>query len=395
MNPNTQHYDAIILGAGAAGLMCAIEAGYQDKRVLLIEHNDSVGKKIRISGGGRCNFTNIHAEPSRYVSQNPRFCYSALAGYTPDDFIAYIERHGIDYHEKKLGQLFCDGSAQQVIDALLQDCEYANVDVRLSCNVQDISKETDFTVDTDQGTFQSTALVVATGGLSIPKLGATNMGYNIAKQFDVPIVPCHPGLVPLTLSSRDKVRLDDLSGTSFEAEVSIGKTRFQEAILITHRGLSGPAILQISSFWNEGDDLIINLFPETNAEEALLELKASDPKTMPKEFLLQNLSARLAQRLCDLYDWEDPLGEISNKAIRDMAKTLQEWHINVEGTEGYPKAEVTCGGIDTQALSPKTMECRNTPGLYFIGEVMDVTGWLGGYNFQWAWASAVAAGRSV
>ena len=388
-------YDVIILGGGAAGLMCAIEAGYRDRRVLLIEHNDSVGKKIRISGGGRCNFTNLHAEPSCYVSQNPRFCYSALAGYTAQDFIDYVERHGIDYEERKHGQLFCEGSAQQIIDALLQDCEYAGVEIRFGCSVRDVRKESEYIVDTDQGSFHAAALVVATGGLSIPKLGATNIGYNIAKQFDVPIVPCWPGLVPITLAPKDMARLDDLSGTSFEAAVSIGNTRFQEAVLITHRGLSGPAILQISSYWNEGEDIVLNLFPEIKVEEALLALKASAPKTMPKAFLLQGLSARLAQRLCDLYDWEDPLGETSDKAIRAMAQSLQHWSLQVDGTEGYAKAEVTCGGVDTQALSPKTMECRDTPGLYFIGEVMDVTGWLGGYNFQWAWASAAAAGRAV
>ena len=395
MESTNQHYDAIVLGGGAAGLMCAFEAGYRDKRVLLIEHNDTVGKKIRISGGGRCNFTNIHAEPKHYLSQNPRFCYSALSKYTPQDFIAYVERHDITYHEKKLGQLFCDGSAQQIIDALVHDCECAKVDICLQCDVRKVHKETDFIVDTSQGTFHAAALVIATGGLSIPKLGATNIGYTIAEQFGVPIVPCRPGLVPITLATKDLARLADLSGIAFDAEVSVGKTCFEEAVLITHRGLSGPAMLQISSHWNEGDALVLNLFPETNVEEALFALKSSAPKTMPKEFLLQRLSARLAQRLCDLYDWEDPLGETSDKAIRTMAKSLQQWHINIDGTEGYAKAEVTCGGIDTKALAPKTMEVRDTPGLYFIGEIMDVTGWLGGYNFQWAWASGRLAGISA
>jgi predicted Rossmann fold flavoprotein len=395
MSEIINNYDVIILGAGAAGLMCAIEAGYADKRVLLIEHNDTVGKKIRISGGGRCNFTNINTEPSRYVSQNPRFCYSALSRYTPEDFIAYVERHGIDYHEKKLGQLFCDGSAQQIIDALLQDCEYAGVELRVSCTVSSVEKEEDFTVNTNQGVFYGKALVVATGGLSIPKMGATSFGYTLAEQFGIPVLPCTPGLVPMALNEKDLMRLDDLSGIAFDAAVSIGKTRFEEAVLITHRGLSGPAILQISSFWNQGDDISINLFPDINVEDELMELKYSAPKTMPKEFMLQRVSARLAQRLCDLYDWEDPLGEISDKFLRNMAKSLQDWRIHIPGTEGYPKAEVTCGGVDTRALSPKTMECKDLLGLYFIGEVMDVTGWLGGYNFQWAWASAVAAGRAV
>lgn len=386
-------YDVIIVGAGAAGLMCAIEAGNRGRRVLLLEHNETVGQKIGISGGGRCNFTNINAEPSRYVSQNPRFCYSALSRYTPADIVAYIERHDIPYHEKKLGQLFCDDSAQRVIDALLMDCAAAQVDIRLNGTVDMVEKGDLFSLTTWRGIFQAPALVIATGGLSIPQLGATDFGYRIAEQFGMRVVPCAPGLVPLKLADREE--LADLSGISFDAIVSCGKTSFEESALITHRGLSGPAILQISSFWEEGQNIVIDMFPGINLEELLLKTKRISPKKYPKSVLATQLSTRLAQRLCERYDWSKPLGETQDAALRAMAQQLQQWHIRPDETEGFGKAEVTCGGIDTRALSPKTMEAREIPGLYFIGEVVDVTGWLGGYNFQWAWASGVAAGNAV
>lgn len=388
-------WDVIILGGGAAGLMCAREAGQRGLRVLLVEHNDAVGKKIRISGGGRCNFTNIHAEPSRYVSNNPRFCHSALAGYTPRDFIAFVEQHGIAYHEKKLGQLFCDGSAQQIIDALVSDCIAAGVEIRLGCSVCEVTKGETFTVETEQGTLHAPALVVATGGLSIAKLGATDLGYRIATQFGLPLVPCAPGLVPFTLSESELDALSPLSGVSFDARVSCGKTSFDEAVLITHRGLSGPAILQISSFWTSGAPIILDLFPGVRLEELLLETKRRAPSTQPGALLRERLTVRFTKTLCERHGWNRPLGEMSDKGLRAMAAALQQWRITPRGTEGYAKAEVTRGGVDTRALSPKTMEAREVPGLYFIGEAMDVTGWLGGYNFQWAWASAVAAGRAV
>lgn len=393
--PAATTYDAIILGGGAAGLMCAIEAGNGGRRVLLIEHNDAVGKKIRISGGGRCNFTNIHTEPNRFISSNPRFCYSALSRYTPKDFLAWIERHGIAWHEKKLGQLFCDDSAQQIIDALVSDCAAAGVNIRLNCHVSSVDHDGDYIVDTSLGEFRAPALVVATGGLSIAKLGASDIGYQIAEQFGVPVVPCAPGLVPITLAQNDLDGLKSLSGNSFDARASIGKTHFEESILITHRGVSGPAILQISSYWSPGQAIRIDLFPDSRLDEELLRLKRDEPQTRPERFLRTRLTARFAKLLCERHGWERPFCEMSDKNLRRMAAALQQWQLPARGTEGYPKAEVTRGGVNTKALSPKTMETRDVPGLYFIGEVMDVTGWLGGYNFQWAWASAVAAGRAL
>lgn len=388
-------YDAIILGGGAAGLMCAIEAGQRGRRVLLVEHNDAVGKKIRISGGGRCNFTNVNAEPGRYVSANPRFCHSALSGYTPKDFIAFVDSHGIAWHEKKLGQLFCDGSAQQIIDALLVDCAAAGVEIRLGCKVHEVRKAENYIVTTEHGDFSAPALVVATGGLSIAKLGATDLAYRIATQFSVPLTPRAPGLVPFTLPESDLGALSQLSGVAFDARVRCGKIAFDEAVLITHRGLSGPAILQISSYWEADAAIQLDLFPDLRLEELLLEGKRRTPAAQPGTFLRERLSARFAKRLCEKHGWNRPFGEMSDKGLRAMATALQQWRITPSGTEGYAKAEVTRGGVDTRALSPKTMEVRATPGLYFIGEAMDVTGWLGGYNFQWAWASGAAAGRAL
>lgn len=389
-------YDAVVLGGGAAGLMCAIEAGKRGRRVLLMEHNDTVGKKIRISGGGRCNFTNIHTDSQSYLSSNPRFAISALSRYTPADFIAFIERHGIAYHEKKLGQLFCDGSSQLIIDALLRECADANVEIRVGCRAHDISKLDEFVINTSQGTVRAKALVVATGGLSIPKLGATDFGYRIARQFGLNVIPCAPGLAPLTLSGDDLCHYADLSGTSFDAAVSCGRIAFEESVLITHRGLSGPAILQISSYWDKGMPIAINLFPDgAPLEDELMRLKRNAPTTFPKQFLASRFSSRFAQRLAELHSWSRPFGQMPDADVRTMALALEDWRITPAGTEGYAKAEVTRGGVDTKDLSPKTMETRHVPGLYFIGEVVDVTGWLGGYNFQWAWASAVAAGMTL
>jgi predicted Rossmann fold flavoprotein len=361
----------------------------------VIEHNTTVGKKIRISGGGRCNFTNIHTDPERYLSDNPRFCYSALSKYTPSDFVAFVEKHGIAYHEKKLGQLFCDGSAQQIIDALLKDCAEAGVEIRCDCGVEEVRREDGYIVDTTQGEFRATALVVATGGLSIPRMGASDLGYRVAAQFGMNIVSCEPGLVPFVVGEEGSDGLSDLSGISFDALVSIGKTAFEEAVLITHRGLSGPAILQISSYWKEGDLLTLDLFPGVDLGEELLRIKGDAPKTTPKSYLRRRFSSRFALRLCDRNGWQRSFGEMPDAEVRAMAESLQRWTVAVDDTEGYAKAEVTRGGVDTRGLSPKTMEARDVPRLYFIGEVMDVTGWLGGYNFQWAWASAAAAGSAV
>jgi hypothetical protein len=390
-----EKYDAIVLGGGAAGLMCALTAATRGRNVLLLEHNPSIGNKIRISGGGRCNFTNLHAEPDRYLSENPRFCHSAFARYTPADFVQYVERHKIAYHEKKLGQLFCDGSAQQIIDALVNDCKAAGVDVRCGCHIDTVERADTYSLKTSLGEFTTDALVVATGGLSIPKMGASDLGYRVATQFGLHITDTRPGLVPLTLDEDELSWIVDLSGISFDAIVSIGSVSFEEAVLITHRGLSGPAILQISSYWNPGDSLTIDLFPNINLDDELMRAKKNDPKASPKAFLARQLPSRLADGLCQQYEWSRPLGETRDAELRAMAERLQHWTIPIPDTEGFAKAEVTCGGIDTKELSPKTMESRSTLGLYFIGEVVDVTGWLGGYNFQWAWSSAVAAGDAL
>lgn len=389
------HFDAIVIGGGAAGLMCASQIGAHGRRVLLLEHNDRVGKKIFISGGGRCNFTNIGAKPANFLSSNPRFCTSALTRYTPQDFIGWIESHGIAYHEKKLGQLFCDDSAQQIIDALLSDCRSANVDIRTACTVRSVDKDDRFSVDTSLGLFTGDALIIATGGLSIPKLGASSLGYRIAEQFDIPVIPTRPGLVPLTLAEDDLEALGDLAGVAFDAKVTVNKITFEEAVLVTHRGLSGPAILQVSSYRADGDPVTIDSLPHLDPEGELLRLKNAEPKSVPFGFLNRHFSRRFAQRLCEHHGWIKPLGETSDKDLRKMAEQLRRWTIPVSGTEGYAKAEVTCGGVDTRALSPKTMEAKNAPGLYFIGEVVDVTGWLGGYNFQWAWSSAHAAATAI
>lgn len=390
-----QDYDVIVLGAGAAGLMCAAEAGKRGKRVLLLEHNDTPGRKIKISGGGRCNFTNLHAEPARYISANPRFCYSALSRFTPQDFIALVRKHGIAFHEKKLGQLFCDGSSQQIIDLLLRECAAGHVRILTSCTVQDVQHTDRHVVRTSLGSFLAPALVVATGGLSIPKLGATDIGYRIARQFGLKLTECRPALVPLTLAGDDLKALSDLSGISFDAIASANGASFEEAVLITHRGLSGPAILQVSSYWEGGLPVRLNAIPGADLAALLLQAKRTAPKQMPRAFLSERLSARFAQRLCERHGWDTRLGEMSDAALRAMAAALQQWDIPIKGTEGYAKAEVTRGGVDTRALNPRTMEANDAPGLYFIGEVVDVTGWLGGYNFQWAWSSAVAAAQAL
>jgi len=395
MTSSSEYFDAIIIGGGAAGLMCAIEASQLGQRVLLLEHSDRVGKKIRISGGGRCNFTNLNTDPNRFISQNPRFCYSALARYTPRDFLDFVERHGIAWHEKKLGQLFCDESAQLIIDALVADATAAGAEIRVGCTVESVEKPDGFRITTSQGEVHAAALVVATGGLSIPKLGASDLGYRIASQFGVPIVETAPALVPLTLSGEFLDSFSELSGNSFPARVTFGKTSFDESVLVTHKGLSGPAILQISSYWRAGEPIRVNLFPDTRLDDELLQQKRDKPTTQPAAILRDRVMARFAKRLCDHYGWTKPLGEMTDKNVRALASALQDWRIPIHGTEGYAKAEVTRGGVDTKALTPKTMEVRDVPGLYFIGEVMDVTGWLGGYNFQWAWASAVAAGRAL
>ena len=383
--------DVIIVGGGAAGLFCAIEAGKRGRKVLVLEHSDRVGKKIAISGGGRCNFTNLHTTPSNFLSANSHFCKSALARYTPVDFIALIEKHGIRYHEKKLGQLFCDESSQQIIEMLLRECADAGVEIRCGCQVRSVSRENLFTVDTGQGRFESDSLVIATGGLSIAPLGATDFGYGIARQFGLKIETPRPALVPFTLSSIIQKQLSSLSGISIDALVNLGGTEFRENILITHRGLSGPAILQISLYWKTGEAIILNLLPDQDMLKLMKDKQGSELELA--NLLAQFLPRRFAHAWCDLYFPSRPLKQFSERQLAEVARQIQEFEITPAGTEGFKKAEVTAGGVSTSELSSQTMESKRVPGLFFIGEVVDVTGQLGGYNFQWAWASGYAAGQ--
>jgi predicted Rossmann fold flavoprotein len=385
--------DVIIIGGGAAGLFCAIEAGKRGRRVLVLEHADRVGKKIEISGGGRCNFTNVYTNPGNFLSANPHFCKSALARYTPGDFMALVEKHGIKYYEKKLGQLFCDGSSQQIIDLLLGECADAGVEVRCACQVRRVSQENGFTIETNQGSFNAASLVIATGGLSIAPLGATDFGYRIARQFGLEIEPPRPALVPFTLSSTVQRQLRSLSGISLDALVGFEDTEFRENILITHRGLSGPAILQISLYWEAGAPIVVNLLPD---EDVLGLLKAKQGSEIELANLLaQHWPRRFAQAWTDLYFPTRPLKQFNDRELAGIAGKIQSFQITPVGTEGFKKAEVTAGGVATAELSSQTMEAKRVPGLFFIGEVVDVTGQLGGYNFQWAWASGYAAGQAV
>ncbi|MAI61149.1 MAG: aminoacetone oxidase family FAD-binding enzyme [Micavibrio sp. TMED27] len=394
-----QKYDAVIIGAGAAGLMCAATAGYNGRRVCLIDHAKKLAEKIRISGGGRCNFTNINTSPENYISKNPHFCKSALKSYTQHDFIKMVEDHNIAYHEKTLGQLFCDESAQEIIDMLRQRCIDGGVDIKMETSVESINRMNDqsFLLQTSAGDIFCDSLVIASGGLSIPKIGATKFGYSIAEQFKIPMVAPRPGLVPLTFS---KELLDDtkeFSGISLEASVSTHdkKISFREGMLFTHKGLSGPSILQISSYWREGEEIILNLLPDHNIEKLLKSFKGSSPKRDIKAVLSDFIPARIADYICERCCASGKMAEISHKRIEQIAQHIHNWRIKPNGSEGYKKAEVTIGGVDTNALSSKTMEARDHKGLYFIGEVVDVTGHLGGYNFQWAWSSGYAAAMAI
>ena len=386
-------WDAIVIGAGAAGLFCAIEAGKRGRRVLVLEHSHRVGKKIAISGGGRCNFTNTHTTPEAFLSANPHFCKSALARYTPSDFISLVEKHHIKYHEKKLGQLFCDGSAQQIINMLLHECSVAGVEVRCDSHVVGIQKDDSFRVMTDRETFSSRSLVIATGGLSIAPLGATDFGYRIANQFGLKIEEPKPGLVPLLLDTQMQKQFTKLSGISVDALVECLGKEFRENILITHRGLSGPAILQISSFWNPGETISINLLPDSNSFDILRSNQSSEIELA--NLLSRYLPKRFAHAWCDLFARSKPLKQYNLPDLQTIAEKLQGMQLIPLGTEGFKKAEVTAGGVSTAELSSQTMEAKRVPGLYFIGEVVDVTGHLGGFNFQWAWASGFATGQSL
>ncbi len=388
--------DVIIIGAGAAGLMCAIEAGRRGRRVWLIDHSVKIAEKIRISGGGRCNFTNLHTHPQCYLSQNPHFCKSALKRYTPQDFIALVRKHGIAFHEKKLGQLFCDDSAKQIIALLLTEAREAGVKLETPVQVHSIEAVADgYRVNTSQGEQTCVSLVIATGGLSIPKIGATPFGYEVAKQFGLHVIPPRAALVPLVFDGELLTRCQVLSGLSVEAEVRCGKQVFAEGLLFTHRGLSGPSILQISSYWEEGEPIVINLAPGREMFSFLKAHKQNQPRLHISKALAEILPRRLAQSICDERDDSGPLANLSDTRLRALASTINAWHVKPIGTEGYRRAEVTRGGVDTRELSSQTMEANKQPGLFFIGEVVDVTGHLGGFNFQWAWSSGYVAGQYV
>ncbi len=385
-------FDVVVVGAGAAGMMAAAQAGQRGRRVLLIEHYHLLGEKIRISGGGRCNFTNRGAGPAHYLSQNPDFCRSALARYTAAHFVRLVEAHGIAYHEKKLGQLFCDDSAQDIIAMLRAECDAGGVQWRMPCPVDGVARTDEgFVVSTPQGAVHCASLVVATGGLTVPKIGATPWGYRIAEQFGLAIVPPRPALVPLAFAPDALARYGDLSGVSVDAQVACGGGRFRENLLFTHRGLSGPAILQISSYWDGRTPLTIDLLPDTDVV-AWLAARAASTALLPNA-LSELLPRRFAQQWCAAEGLATPLARLDADRRRDVAARLRAWQVLPSGTLGYNKAEVTLGGVDTRALSSKTMAALAVPGLFFVGEVMDVTGWLGGYNFQWAWASGHAAGQ--
>lgn len=388
-------YDVIVVGAGAAGLMAAATAGKNGKKVLLIEHTDKIGEKIRISGGGRCNFTNIHASPKNYLSQNPHYMISALARYTQHDFLKLVESYSITYHEKTLGQLFCDGSAVQIINMLVTECKTHNVTIILNCAVSSIAKSDDFAVETSQGSFNTHSLIIATGGLSIPKLGATNFGYRVAKQFGIKIVPTKPALVPLTTPESDLTSFKDLSGISIPSIVSYNQAHFKENILFTHRGLSGPAILQISSYIENPNQaaIHINLLPEFSQEELLDQLRNN--KHHLDSFLKEYLPKRFVDKWCVMHEASKRLIDYKTVELEKIVEAIRNFKVGINGTEGYAKAEVTAGGVDTNELSSKTMAANKVPNLFFIGEVVDVTGWLGGYNFQWAWSSGYVAGLSA
>jgi predicted Rossmann fold flavoprotein len=395
MTRATEAFDIVVLGAGAAGLMCALTAGQRGRKVLLLDHADRIGAKILISGGGRCNFTNLHSAPDRFLSGNADFCRSALRRYTQADFISLVEHHRIPYHEKTLGQLFCDGSARAIVAMLLAECAQGGVDVRVGHTVTDISRTDGFRLETSHGDFAASALVLATGGLSIPKMGATGFAYEVARRFGLRVTQPLPGLVPLQATPETLGFGELLAGVSLEAIVSCAGQSFRENILFTHRGLSGPAILQISSYWRQGDTISLDLAPAYETNGFLLERKHSRPRAETKTVLAEIFPARLAHALAQACLPPGPMANIPDRTLAAFAARLKRWEVQPTGSEGWSKAEVTLGGIDTRDLSSKTMEARNVPGLYAIGEALDVTGWLGGYNFQWAWSSGWCAGQAV
>ena len=386
-----QDFDAIVLGAGAAGLMCAIEAGKRGRRIVVLERAERIGKKILISGGGRCNFTNLHCQPENFLSSNPHFCKSTLARYTPQDFLSLVEQYKIPYHEKHRGQLFCDGSAREIVAMLEEECRRASVTIAVSARAREVRRVDGFVVETGAEQYRAPVLVVATGGLSIPKIGATSFGYELARQFGMKLRECRPGLVPLTFGAEDRRDYNDLAGVSAEVMASCDGQEFRDKMLITHRGLSGPAILQLSSYWDQSGAIAIDLVPGRDWIVPFLRGEARKDISALKGALRAILPQRLADRWVELHapkDW-------TNHSLSELERLSHRWEIRPSGTEGYEKAEVTAGGVDTDGLSAKTMESRSVPGLYFIGEVVDVTGQLGGFNFQWAWASGYSAGQAI
>lgn len=396
MAESTSHYDVIIIGAGAAGLMCAATAGYRGRKVLVVDHADKPGKKILMSGGGRCNFTNLNSTPANFLSHNPHYCISALKRYTPQDFLDLVDRHGVEHEEKAPGQLFCKNSAKDILNVLLTECEWAGAEIRMNTSVSRVQPlDSGYNLKTSRGTLSCESLVIATGGLSIPTMGATGFGYDLAKQFGLNLLPTRAGLVPFTLHAELKLQLAPLSGISCPVDASCQKQHFREPMLVTHRGLSGPAMLQISSYWQPGDDIHINLLPAQKIQDDLFRLRNDKPQSTVAQYLSQHLPKRFAQAFNELQGWNRPLQEYRSQELEKIAATLGNWTIKPAGTEGYRTAEVTLGGVDTTQLSSKTMAVLEKPDLYFIGEVVDVTGHLGGHNFQWAWASGVAAGNAA
>lgn len=387
--------DVLVIGAGAAGLMCAITAGQRGRKVLVVDHANKMGKKILMSGGGRCNFTNMFTEPANYLSENEHFVKSALSRYTQWDFIALVEKHGIPYHEKKLGQLFCDNKAKDIVDMLQSEADEAGVDIQLRCQVHSVVHKHQFRVETSLGVIRASSVVIATGGLSIPTMGATGFGYDIARQYGLHVTDHDAALVPFVLSARERKQFVELSGSSVDVVVECGGQSFRESMLFTHKGLSGPAMLQISSYWRKGETLKINLLPELDLYDYLTDLQKNRPKAELKTVMGELLTRKMAGILCDLWIMSKPLNQYSSRDLMVIASHFHSWQVKPIDTEGYRTAEVTRGGVNTNELSSKTMEANKQPGLYFIGEVADVTGHLGGFNFQWAWASGYAAGEYV
>ncbi|MEC7816204.1 MAG: NAD(P)/FAD-dependent oxidoreductase [Pseudomonadota bacterium] len=393
--PSSQ-YDVVIIGAGAAGLMCAATAGYRGRRVLVIDHANKPGKKILMSGGGRCNFTNLNSTPANFLSDNPHYCISALKRYTPQDFLELVERHGVEWEEKAPGQLFCQNSAKDILNVLLTECEWAGAEIRLNTSVNAVKRcEVGYSLSTSAGTLTCESLVIASGGLSIPTMGATGFGYEIARQFGLSVLPTRAGLVPFTLHPELKQQLAPLSGVSCPVDAHCNNQHFREPMLVTHRGLSGPAMLQVSSFWQPGQPVHINLLPAQTVRDELYQLRTDKPQSTVAHYLAKSLPKRFAQAFSELHSLDRPLQTCRNADLDAIANTLTDWTVQPAGTEGYRTAEVTLGGVDTRQLSSKTMAVLDQPDLYFIGEVVDVTGHLGGHNFQWAWASGVAAGQAT